>query len=56
MGLCIKHRTYFEQPFLNNIRIGREEASEAEVWAVLEKVGLKRNGCPITRRFTNNGG
>ena len=46
----------FRTTILNNIRIGREEASEAEVWAVLEKVGLKRNGCPITRRFTNNGG
>ncbi|MGC3121075.1 thiol reductant ABC exporter subunit CydC, partial [Enterococcus faecalis] len=26
---------------LKNIRIGRDEASEADVWAVLEKVGLK---------------
>ena len=31
----------FRTTILNNIRIGREEASEAEVWAVLEKVGLK---------------
>ena len=30
----------FRTTILNNIRIGRE-ASEAEVWAVLEKVGLK---------------
>lgn len=27
----------FRTTILNNIRIGREEASEAEVWAVLEK-------------------
>ncbi|MGH2217719.1 thiol reductant ABC exporter subunit CydC, partial [Enterococcus faecalis] len=41
IGLMHQGAYLFRTTILNNIRISREEASEAEVWAVLEKVRLK---------------
>lgn len=41
IGVIHQKPYLFRTTILNNVRIGREEASEAEVWSVLEKVGLK---------------
>lgn len=41
IGVIHQSPYLFRTTILNNVRIGREEASEAEVWEVLAKVGLK---------------
>lgn len=41
IGVIHQSPYLFRTTILNNLRIGREEASEAEVWSVLAKVGLK---------------
>lgn len=42
-SIGVIHQTpyLFRTTILNNVRIGREEASEEKVWQVLEQVGLK---------------
>ncbi|MBP2099451.1 thiol reductant ABC exporter subunit CydC [Enterococcus rivorum] len=42
-SIGVIHQTpyLFHTTILNNIRIGKEEASEEEVWQVIEQVGLK---------------
>lgn len=41
IGVIHQKPYLFRTTILNNVRIGREEASEDEVWDVLAKVGLK---------------
>ncbi len=41
MGVIHQNTYLFHTTVLNNLRIGREKAEEAEVWQVLEQVGLK---------------
>ncbi|MGK0552395.1 thiol reductant ABC exporter subunit CydC [Enterococcus faecalis] len=41
IGVMHQSPYLFRTTILNNIRIGNEAASEAEVWAVLKKVGLE---------------
>lgn len=40
IGVIHQNPYLFNTTILNNVRIGNEDASEAEVWAVLERVGL----------------
>lgn len=42
IGIIQQSPYLFNTTLINNIRIGNEEASETEVWDVLERVGLKQ--------------